>query len=621
MVDGGLGAASANAELVDGARTADAMRQVVIKAHLVGRGDVQASNAVQAIDANEQIFADAGALPAPFDPNALCVLLENSNALRPNIDSYCANIDSHGHRFEPVIDFDAEGADEQIAMAIWSERLWLKERGQLEDGIAVEPAPEEVKKAKDELMEAARIEKSRLDNWAEFCCTDSSLVSVRRRTRMDIETLGNGYWEILRNGAGEIALIVYVPGFTVRLLPLAPQAVDVDMRVKVSDVAYQSLQVVRRFRQYVQVIEGSEAVFFKEFGDPRVVSRKTGKVFATVAELRGTDENDAPATEILHFKVHSPRSAYGVPRWMGSLLEVLGSRQASEVNFFYFQNKSVPPLALLVSGGRLSKSSIPRIEDFIENHIKGKKNFHKILILEAESSRASSDPQHSGKITLEFHPLTDAQQSDALFQNYDERNIDKIGAAFRLPRLLRGDIRDFNRSTALAALHFAEEQVFEPERQEFDFIINRKLLTDMGIRFWRFVSNAPVTRDPQVMAEIIKNLVTANVLTPEEGRRLAGDVFNIEFKSIRAPWVKQPVPLTLAGFPVESDAQAQMLGNTEKAELVAGDSNEPDAQDDDASVRQRFLDLKPGQMEREVIYVPDEELRSWLEPESEAAHG
>ena len=42
---------------------------------------------------------------------------------------------------------------------------------------------------------------------------------------------------------------------------------------------------------------------------------------------------------------HSPRSPYGVPRWVGTLLSVLGSRQMEEVNYLYFENKSVPPMA------------------------------------------------------------------------------------------------------------------------------------------------------------------------------------------------------------------------------------------------------------------------------------
>jgi PBSX family phage portal protein len=848
---------------------------------------------------------------------------------------------------------------------VYAERLWLQEHGKLAEGEAVQPTKEEAAALLKTLDAQARMEKIRLDNWSEFCCADTSLVAVRRQTRMDLETLGNAYWEILRNVAGELALIVHVPGFTVRLLPLDPTPVPVEMRVKVSPISYQTIQITRCFRRYVQVVEGMPPVYFKELGDPRVVSRKTGKVFESVEALQREDEADQPATEILHFKVHSPRSAYGVPRWMGTLLEVLGSRQAAEVNFFYFQNKSVPPLALLVSGGRLSQSSVPRIERFIEEHVKGKKNFHKILIIEAESTRTASN-ERAGRISLEFHPLTSAQQTDALFQHYDERNIDKIGAAFRLPRLLRGDIRDFNRScysedtetltehgwkrvddigegeriavydqkrgcieyavpaaklvyevdeellhfrnahvdvlvtgnhrmlvrpcntkrpswkicradeiqysrfqfrvaaepdtwkseapesitlprccqiqrghnhtpiamsdwleflgyfvsegglvltdhpaapylvyidqkkpapldkmracldrigwkysvqvkpcgtthlllsnrclrkwlaencgsysqsrrippeylrlskeqisilfnalmlgdgsidprdgracgyysttspilagqvqqiclqlglrahvsphgdgyrvniadyrtsqlrrstdvrrvpyqgrvycfsvpshglfvtrrngkpvihgnTALAALHFAEEQIFQPERQEFDFLINRKILADMGIRFWRFCSNAPVTRDPQVMAETVKNLVTANVLTPEEGRRLAGDVFNIEFRAIRAPWVKQPIPLTLAGFPVESDKQTEMLHSSVPSQMTtpAARPDGPGApapstaviEDVGADAHERFLRLKPEQMERDVIYVPDEELASWLEPE------
>src|SRR5262249_34309230 len=124
----------------------------------------------------------------------------------------------------------------------------------------------------------------------------------------------------------------------------------------------------------------------------------------------GADPTDAPATETLHFTVPSTGPPYGVPRWIGALLSVLGSREMEEVNYLYFQNKSVPPLALLVSGGRLSDASIPRIERFIEENLKGKENFHKILILEAEGGGSSGE---MARAKIELHPLTDAQQQDA----------------------------------------------------------------------------------------------------------------------------------------------------------------------------------------------------------------
>lgn len=45
-----------------------------------------------------------------------------------------------------------------------------------------------------------------------------------------------------------------------------------------------------------------------------------------------------------------------------------------EVNYLYFENKSVSPPTLLVSGGRLSDASMPRIKRFIEEKLKGKAN-------------------------------------------------------------------------------------------------------------------------------------------------------------------------------------------------------------------------------------------------------
>jgi PBSX family phage portal protein len=637
---------------MDAGTIKDAVEQLgervpLVKAHLVGRERVADSNVVAGVDDAERVFVGTGAVAPPYDPDTLCLLLENSNSLRQNIDAYVTNIDAFGHRFEPVVDLDASDADQRIANAIYIERLKLKEDPRRRDdpdvrALSTTPTPEEVAARKREVAELMRMERSRLENFFEYCCVDSSFVTLRRRMRLDLELLGNGYWEVLRNGAGEIVQFVYVPGFTVRLLPLDPELVEIDHKVKISDLAFDTVKVRCRFRRYVQVFE-AETVFFKEFGDPRVVSRKTGRVHPSVEALVAVDPSDGPATELLHFRVHNPRSAYGVPRWIGNLLAVLGSRQAEEVNFLYFENKSVPPLALLVSGGRLSAQSIPRIEDFIENHIRGKRNFHKILILEAEPSGAGGNIEHTGRLKIELRPLTAAQYSDALFQSYDERNIDKVGQSFRLPRMLRGDIRDFNRSTADAALHFAESQVFEPERQEFDFIINRKLLAEMGIRFWRFVSRSPVNRDPATMAEIIRGLVNANVLTPEEGRQLAGEVFNREFKKISAPWVKQPVALTLAGVPVGPDEQSPLVGPevpsgkpapgplvppgaTKRRRAPASDLAAEAARlvqirdalraGEGRAGKQAFEESKRGELETEVVHVPEEELRSWFEPEA-----
>lgn len=633
-------------------------RIALIKAHIVGRERVSESNALPWADAEqrEQVFAGMGVIAPPYDPETLAVLFENSSSLRQNVDAYVTNIDAFGHRFEPVIDLDASDVDQRIANAMIVERQRRRADPRFRDDPAVQgmpatPAPEEVAAKKAEVIEVMRLERSRLETFFEFCCVDVSFVTLRRRTRQDIEVMGNGYWEVLRDGGGEIVQLVYLPGFTMRLLPLELELVDVDVNLKISEIAFDTMKVRRRFRRYVQVFE-QQVVYFKEFGDPRVLSRKTGRFFRSMDELEANDATDGPATEVLHFKLHNARSSYGIPRWIGNLLSVLGTRQAEEVNYLYFENKSVPPLALLVSGGRLSAQSIPRIESYIENHIKGKRNFHKILILEAEPPSGGID--HTGRMKIELRPLTNAQHTDALFEKYDERNHDKVGQSFRLPRLLRGDIRDFNRSTGDSALSFAEMQVFQPEREEFDFIVNRKLLADMGIRFWRFRSNSPVTRDPAAMADIVRSLVNANILTPEEGRMLASDVFNREFKRINASWVKQPVPLTLAGIPPTPEPENPLGPEVQKdgsGDLGSGDlaasggqlaaaqghgRRQRRAQPFDLvneatrliAIRDALREAEAGEaardfhkahraeLEREVVTVPADELASWFEKES-----
>jgi PBSX family phage portal protein len=510
------------------ARTHTILKAVVAGARADDTPDSQAMGEESAV-----AFATAGALEPPYDPEALCLLLEHSNALRQSVDAYATNIDGFGHRFEPTLDLDAQDVRAQVCAC-----------RQSEDPLAEPLSDDEAATYLKDLRQAVQMERARLEAFFEFCCAEHSFVDLRRRTRQDLEITGNAFWEVLRNGRGEVARLVYVPAHSVRLMPLDAQPVEVQEVVRTSKIHLETLTTRRRMRRYVQVCGGVQVVFFKNFGDPRLISRKTGAESPTFEDLQAADPSDGAATELIHFAIHSPRTPYGVPRWMGALLSVLGSRQMEEVNYLYFENKSVPPLALLVSGGRLSEASVPRIERFIDEHLKGKKNFHKILILEAETGAGASD---TAKAKIELKPLTDAQQQDALFQRYDEHNIDKVGSAFRLPKLLRGESKDFNRATAESALRFAEDQVFQPERDEFDFLINRRLLADMGVRFWRFRSQTPVTRDPERMTQMVIGLVNAGVLTPDEARQLAGDIFNREFPKISEDWVRRPIALTLAG--------------------------------------------------------------------------
>ncbi len=519
-----------------------------------------AESAVQEDDAQKWI--NAGALEPPYDPAALCHLFEHSNSLRQNVDAYGANIEAFGYRLEPVIDLESQDAFDRVKAALDQEH-YLKAT----DGQAAkldEPADEEVEAEMDRLLVLQRREKGRLEAFFDFCCLDTSFVGLRRMTRQDIEVQGNGYWEVLRNGLGQVAQFTYIPAYTMRLLPKDDKYTPVTEQVRVTALHFREQSVKRRFRRFVQWYQG-RMVFFKEFGDTRVVSQRSGKYYESVDALKKASPDDQPANEVFHFKVHSPSSAYGVPRWIGCLLSVIGSRFAEEVNYSYFENKSVPPLAILVSGGRLSDESVQRLQHHIDVEIKGKGNYHKTLILDADIAGGGEFAQ-SGRMKIDIKPLTGAQHTDALFQQYDANNMDKVGQAFRLPRMLRGDIRDFNRATADAALAFAETQVFGPEREEFDYQLNRRIMPLLGARYTKFRTNAPTLSDPLALAPIITAMVQAGVLVPEEGRQLAEAVFHREFVRIDEPWAKQPITFTLAGIQTGSPDGSMPSAAEEEAE-------------------------------------------------------
>lgn len=547
----------------------EANRTALAKAIVIGDDTPKRQVSNAALDATESAFSAAQAIEPPYSPLQLAEVFENSSTLRPNVDSYVQNIDSNGSHLEPVIDLDGDDASEIVMNAMRLERLDAIDRGLMVSSVT--PTEDEVAERMAQIENAMELERFRLEAFFSSCVVEESFVSLRRKTRQDLEVGGNGYWEILRDTRGRIVQFVYLPAHTMRLRALERELVDVVVPIRQSPITITHEHLRRRFRTLVQVTESAKAVYFKELGDPRVMSATTGKFYETTFAMKAAEPSAVEATEVLHFRIHSPRSAYGVPRWIGTLPSVLGTREAEEVNLLYFENKSVPPMAVLVSGGRLAQESVDKLRDFITTEIKGKGNFHKILVIEAEPTENSSG-ENTGRMRIELKPLTQAQQQDALFLKYDERNHDKVGFSFRLPRLLRGDVRDFNRATADAALEFAEAQVFGPERSEFDFLINRLVLSTLGTRYWTFRSNSVQIRDPKVVATMIADLTTANVLVPADARKLAGElVFNRRLPRIDADWPYQPVMLTQVGIPMDPSADGKIpTTTTNPSDTVGG---------------------------------------------------
>ena len=608
-----------------------------------GRDGTEHSNVLATPDEQRTLYQSSGAITPPLDPVSLAHLYEMSGALRSNIDAYAVNIDSFGHRFEPIIDLKNEEGIEQVKLAMMQEAmLGLDPHGPTGDepdleytdkvisllskvtgyqtgdrapdpGMVPEPSEQAVKNRVESIRREMIRERMTAERFFAFCTVDESFEKLRMKTRQGLETSGNAYWEVLRNTAGDIVQFNHVPGFSVRLMPQERRVQEVRMPTRATIITPTLEPVMKRFRKYVQVAQGAvrghQLVWFKEFGDPRVYSHLTGHGYDDLAAMEKAEPgNDSstkayPATELIHFRIHNARSPYGMPRWVSEMLAVVGSRHAEEINLAYFENKSVPPLAILVSGGRLVQEDVTKLENFIKNEIRGKRNFHKIMILQAESGDNATAGLATGRCKIELKPLTDATNTDAQFMKYMERNTDMIGSVFRLPRLLRGDARDFNRATAQTSLEFTEQQVFAPLRKDFDYYMNRCIMTALGINFWRFVSKGPDFSDPTKMLEAVEAAAKAGYLTPEELRPLAGKGFGVDFPKTDADWMTRPLQMTLAGISTAQTSPDGASAPASDADPAAGadGDGEAAAEDNDLAKQARQLIALQKEFARQAI--------------------
>jgi PBSX family phage portal protein len=509
--------------------------------------------------------------------DSLQAVAKHSSTLASIIGAYSTNIEQFGYRLEPAIDPESADALRKIKTALRLERQHEAYQSGMLDKLkrgerpsfdlammrleVPEPSTREAKRRLRELVDQLVLQKFLAKRFFDYCTSGYSFEELRARKRKELEETGNAFWEVSRNGLGEIARFSHLPVQTMRLLTLhtALDTTEVESLVPISPIRFERVTETRTFRRYAQLAAMSVSIstssvgaYFKSFGDPRVMSSRTGKYFKTEDELRQIEGPAAkPATEVIHFSIFDSTSPYGVPRWIGNLMSLLGTQAAEYVNFSYFDNKSVPPMALLVSGGRLSKPSTERIESFVENHLKGRANFHKILIIEAVPHKSASTGQEA-PIKLTLVPLIAAQQRDGQFLLYARMNRMTTRQSMRMYASEMGSAADEQ-----AGRETEEEQVYQPERQIFDSLINREIMPEIGAVLWRFVSNAPVTRDPMKMSTIGATMTRAGILSINEGRELAGDVFNREYPARPEKWANQPMAVTLAEIGADNQPLAQ----------------------------------------------------------------
>lgn len=422
-----------------------------------------------------------GLVEPPYHLLTLCTLRENSTELGQCIDAMITNIEGFGYRLTLVDEKDLKN-------------------------------PEAIR------------EKSKIKTFLDNINFDDDITSLREDTRRDLEDCGNSFWEFIpyKNKDG-VSSIQKLEAHQVRLASLDKNFTSVDLKFYNPETKQiEERTFKKKFRRYVQIVNQNK-VYFKEWGDPRPISKNDGKVIPKT-ELIDAKKKGLLANEVFHFKIKSNRSPYGLPRYIGNLFSIYGSRSADEINFVTFENNNIPSMIVMVSNGALTQGSINRVKDFINNHVKGSQNRSSFLILEAEP--ADDGAINPGTMKMEIKDLSNSQKEDQLFQNYDANNADKIRRCFRLPPIFVGKSADYNRATAQESRKLADEQVFGPERRKFDKIMNKILIQAFGMKYHVFKSNSANVTNDEDLVKIISGGEKTGGVTPNLAREVIGDVLN-----------------------------------------------------------------------------------------------
>ena len=365
----------------------------------------------------EALTLQGRVIEPPFDMLTLAMLPEHNTVLTPCIEAMEQNIEGFGHRLVGRVKID-DKTDKGLVTAVKKEKVWL-------------------------------------DNFFAYASIDESFPALRKKIRKDLETTGNAYLEVIRNAAGKVQGFTHMPSYQIRLSKSEDDPYKVEIPILElqidGSVKIENVPVWKRHRLFVQsrvlqrrnlsYVSGYRMRWFKEFGDPRVYDYESGELIPE-DKLAALPE-ERRANEMVHFKLYSPRSPYGLPRFIGNLLSIYGDRAAGEINFITISNNQMPNMAMIISNGQLTEGSMERVKEFVESQIQEGDNYSKILLIEAESKYEGDD---GGQAKIELTPLLREQHRDALFQNYSKNNQDNVRRCFRLPPILTGDTETYTRA-------------------------------------------------------------------------------------------------------------------------------------------------------------------------------
>lgn len=471
------------------------MEVKIIKAKGSSQSVMKADTSVQV--AEEDVFNAGDWINPEYNQRGLAVMVENSSILPQCIRAYKNNIAGFGIGVRYIDD-----VEETQEMA--------EEFSRAEQIIELLNTEQDTKEVFEDLIEAREI-------------------------------YGIAYLEVIRDFEGNVVQIEFV-----RETDSILKTRDLDPYI--TTTYYHRGTPIERKKRYCKYKQqlGGKTVYFREFGDPRIMDLRSGEYLKPGETL----DIGYQANELMEFSIGT--KPYGTVRWIGQTLGVDGSRRAEGLNNNYFINGRHTPLMIMVKGGTLTDESFEKLQHYIED-IKGEAGQHAFIVLETEATDARTDFDQQTQPEIEVKDLASILQKDELFQEYLDNNRRRVQSAFQLPDLYVGYTTDFNRATAQTAQEVTEQQVFQPERKSLAWAINNRLLNGYGFRYVEAYFLEPDISNPDDLQKLLTVANSAGGLSPNVAKRIVFEALG----ETAEDYPDNPEEASWADIPLAYKAQAR----------------------------------------------------------------
>lgn len=416
----------------------------------------------------------------PYHFETLALFAEDSPTLDPCISAMEINVDGTGHEVVPVDAGEFEKEEDYVEDAEYQAVVELFR----------EPYP------------------------------NTTMTALRRAIRRDLEQVGNAYIEILSNPADEIIFLKRADAKYVSLVAYdEDDKVEADLEISRGG-SIRSMKVTRRERRF-KYAKGSVIRFMSEFGSTRDLNKDSGKWGKAGNRLKAPDRS----TKVIHLKVKDDlNGCYGVPRWISQVRSVAGEIEAEVLNLTYFKNGGIPPIMIFLQNGKITEGSKLQLDAALQGQAKDK---NRGVVVETVPTSGSLDK--AGNVNVKVERFGSDRQSDSMFGQYTDKCYTKVKSSYRIPQLFLGRTDDYNYATAYASIVVGEAQVFKPERDEFDDLINNTIVRTLTTRF-KFQSKPLVAVDSEVQKSILDMVSNKGAVSNEELVRVANNLSNLNMQ-------------------------------------------------------------------------------------------